>query len=377
MAASGAVFTPYEAPPAEAITLDKWFAPLSGPTRRIPIPWQQLVRPEMLPPPPTNWQQPLAEPVRRDPVAPWFQPTATDTLPRVATNWQTAFSEPVRVKPAVIWQAPTAFEPLPRVATNWQQPLSEPVRLRATPAAQQQAIFAEPGLPRLALGWQQPLAQPTLRRAAPQQADPAFVYVEAAVAETITPDKWHAAFSQPYVAKTFTAALHLHAVIDPAETPPNPVVADTVDTHDGGDARRRRDPNARQPWNKQPMPSLAQLRKLLGLDKKATPAAIEAKADEIEAAAEALEGEAPAPVSWEPPPVDIQVNTELPRMLALASRALEQARATLDAAQNEARRRAAARYEQALVELAAAIKARQDEDEEDELIALIAAGVIN
>lgn len=149
------------------------------------------------------------------------------------------------------------------------------------------------------------------------------------------------------------------------------------DTHDGGDARRRRGPHERQPWNKQPMPSLAQLRKLLGLDKKATPAEIEDQAETIGAAAEAIEGEAPAPAAWAPPPVDIEVNPELPRMLALMQRALEQSRAILDNAQNEARRRAAARYEQSLLDLRAAIKARQDEEEEDELIALIGAGIIN
>lgn len=142
--------------------------------------------------------------------------------------------------------------------------------------------------------------------------------------------------------------------------------AEAVDTHDGGWEEPK-------PWNKQPLPSLRQLRRLLGLERRDTPQRIEAKAEAIAEKAEAIEASvvpsetapAEAPKPWRAPITEAP-DPALARGLALIAAELGQTQALLARLRDQERRRAVEAYLASVRTLAAAYEARQEAIEAQE-----------
>lgn len=135
------------------------------------------------------------------------------------------------------------------------------------------------------------------------------------------------------------------------------------DTHDGGDAvpRRRR--------NHQPLPSLAEVRRRLLSRTKRPVDEIEAAAAQIEALANRVEDEAPAP--WVNP-VPLAPRNDATKALVLLAQEARRIQQVLDHVRSVARQRALERYRESVRALEAAMRERQEAEEADEIVQIIA-----
>jgi hypothetical protein len=210
-------YSPYVAPAAEDVTVDKYHAPFSLPTLRLVSRQHQTVAFDPQPIPAWGWHPPLSEPTRRVTTrqqqelasipfiedaalqAKWFQPFGTPRAAKRAAEYQAAFYSPYFVP------AETGIG----TELNWWPNLSERIRTRS-PVAQQQALIASyypiaDGAP----------GDDTARAftvSTSQRFDKTIIFDELAwapypveaVVETVTSDKWFAPFSQPRFVKRVT-----------------------------------------------------------------------------------------------------------------------------------------------------------------------------
>jgi hypothetical protein len=210
-------YSPYVAPAAEDITVDKYHAPFSLPTLRLVSRQHQTVAFNPLPIPAWGWHPPLSEPTKRVTTrqqqelasipfiedaalqAKWFQPFGTPRAAKRAAEYQAAFYSPYFVP------AETGIG----TELNWWPNLSERIRTRS-PVAQQQALIAS--YYPIADGAPGDDTAHAFTVSTSQRFDKTIIFDELAwapypveaVVETVTSDKWFAPFSQPRFVKRVT-----------------------------------------------------------------------------------------------------------------------------------------------------------------------------
>ena len=156
----------------------------------------------------------------------------------------------------------------------------------------------------------------------------------------------------------------LEAAAPPASPPPPPPPPAAASGGGGSSG----DPS---PWNKQPLPSLAHVRRLLRTRKQDLPHEIEQQADQIDALAQSIAENAPPPRP--PESIFAPQAAESQATVALLQKHLAQVQMALTRAENEARRVALRHLEQSVRELRAAVRARAEAEEEEELVAMLAS----
>ncbi len=243
----GAPFGPkpvIAAGPAETITVDKWFQPPSGPTRRKII-VAALAGCVLAPIQPQHndgigWHRPLSEPTRRVSerqkqelvsvpfneftlVNKWFRPLA-EPVRRITTRQQQSvawqwfneafkpdtyhrpFSEPT-LRTVYRQHQTVAFDPQPFPAWDWARPLNEPTRRIV--AQQKQELAYNPALIEdagIQAKWFQPFGLPRKApRAAEYQATFYSPYFVPALSGTGTELNWWPNLSEPVRRKVETA----------------------------------------------------------------------------------------------------------------------------------------------------------------------------
>lgn len=196
----------------ETITVDKWLAPLSEPTRRRGQPTfeqESLFFVGSDTARDARWFTPLSEPVRWRGLLPANQPyyafvKAAPFEEAVSIDkWQQPLAEPVRLplRLSTANQPYLSFvkaDPFPEAVTadRWFQPLSEPIRIKGALAAHQQATFFVGSDSARDAWWFSPLSEP-VRRKPTIQPDAAVWAYFAPAGEVVTIDKWFAPASEP------------------------------------------------------------------------------------------------------------------------------------------------------------------------------------
>lgn len=221
--------------PAEDITLDKWYAPLSEP--RFPRYFLLVLQPEVarqIPPVPemAGWYvQHVQVPAPRSRIAAILASGLTfvgepEVEEVTLDKWYLALSRPVPAKPGIhasrvpaFWVDPDALtQPEVTTADRWFRPLSEPVRQRRDRFAYLKAgVFDStviwPSGETVTLDkWFAPLSEPRRsKRPLPVGALPSFWIdpVALTLPESTTVDRWFQPFSEPVRARDNRA--HLQA----------------------------------------------------------------------------------------------------------------------------------------------------------------------
>lgn len=189
---------------SETVTVDKWLAALSTPSRRKTV-YQQdglffvgsdTARDH-------KWYVPLSEPIRRK-ASPTLQQPFVGSDIATDSRWFVPLSEPVRRRTPVQPDGLSLVkaDPFPETVSidRWQQPLSEPVRWRGQrPDKQDEFFFVGSDTARDAL-WFTPLSEPVRRKIVAQPDAFSSSYV-ATPTEEITVDKWLAPLGLPTLRK--------------------------------------------------------------------------------------------------------------------------------------------------------------------------------
>lgn len=143
---------------------------------------------------------------------------------------------------------------------------------------------------------------------------------------------------------------------------PGVAVVEVVDTHDGGAAPRKRRNNF------QPLPSLEEVRRRLLSRTKRPVDEIEEAAEQIEALAEQID----APAAPWANPVPLPERSDAAKTLALLAQEARRIQSVLEHVQSVARQRALERYRESVRVLEAAMRERQEAEEADEIVQIIA-----
>ncbi len=227
-----------DVPPAEEITLDKYWQPLGEPVRvksrasdfpAHAIDTEGLTLPEVTSL--DKWFAPFSEPVRVQPTSlagllsgAVYEGNPSDVEPLAETlAWYTPLSEPVLVKartsefPASFVDSDALTDAEATTIDRWWRELSEPVRVKARfhEALQRHAILDPFGVEVITLDkWYAPLGEPVLTKAPLPIGAVPHVSFDVGVLAPIFPD-WFVPLSTPFFVIDPTTPLKAYLFIDP------------------------------------------------------------------------------------------------------------------------------------------------------------------
>ncbi len=227
-----------DVPPAEEITLDKYWQPLGEPVRVKPrasdfpahtIDTEGLTLPEVTSL--DKWFAPFSEPVRVQPISlagllsgAVYEGNPSDVEPLAETlAWYTPLSEPVLVKarasefPALSIDSDALTDAEATTVDRWWRELSEPVRVKARfhEALQRHSILDPFGVEIITLDkWYTPFGEPVLVKAPLPIGAVPHVSFDSGILAPIFPD-WFVPLSAPFFVIDPTTPLKAYLFIDP------------------------------------------------------------------------------------------------------------------------------------------------------------------